>query len=53
MIGRWNRKYRQEGSYFPKRCGGSEKKIDLEKLEKSIKATQDMPLKKAAQEFGV
>ncbi|ETZ04896.1 hypothetical protein [Holospora undulata] len=35
-IGRWHRKYRQEGSYFPKKCGGSEKKIDLEKLEENV-----------------
>ena len=52
-IGRWYRKYRQEGSYFPKRRGGSEKKIDLEKLEGYVKENQDMTLKKAAQEFGV
>ncbi|ETZ04506.1 IS630 transposase-related protein [Holospora undulata] len=31
---------------------GSEKKIDLEKLEAYVKEPQDMPLKKAAQEFG-
>ncbi|WP_084490972.1 helix-turn-helix domain-containing protein [Holospora elegans] len=49
----WYRKYRQEGNYFPKRRGGSKKKIDLEKLKEYVKETQDMTLKKAAQEFGV
>ncbi|GAJ45943.1 transposase [Holospora elegans E1] len=29
MIGRWHRKYRQEGSYFPKRRVMTQKKIDL------------------------
>ncbi|ETZ05201.1 IS630 transposase-related protein [Holospora undulata] len=52
-IGRWYRKYKQEGSYFPKRRGGSEKKIDLGKLEEYVKENQNMTLKKAAQEFGV
>ncbi|ETZ04571.1 IS630 transposase-related protein [Holospora undulata] len=52
-IGMWNRKYRQEGRYFPKKRGGSEKKIDLEKLEECVKENQDMTLKKSAQEFGV
>ncbi|WP_023490351.1 IS630 transposase-related protein [Holospora undulata] len=32
---------------------GSEKKIDLEKLEKYVKETQDTTLKKATQAFGV
>ncbi|WP_084491052.1 IS630 transposase-related protein [Holospora elegans] len=49
----WHRKYRQEGSYFPKRRDDSEKKIDLEELEAYVKKNQDMTLKKAAQEFGV
>ena len=52
-IGRWYKKYRQEGSYLPKKRGGSEKRIDLEKLEEYVKENKDMTLKKAAQEFGV
>ncbi|WP_242837169.1 IS630 transposase-related protein [Holospora elegans] len=36
-IGRWYRKYRQEVSYFLKRRGGSEKKIDLGKLKEYVK----------------
>ena len=52
-IGRWYRKYKQEGSYLPKRRGGSKKRIDLEKLEEYVKENKDMTLKKAAQEFGV
>ena len=52
-IGRWYRKYKQEGNYFPKKRGGSKRKIDLEKLEKYVKENQNMTLKKAAQEFGV
>ncbi|WP_152530995.1 IS630 transposase-related protein [Holospora undulata] len=49
----WNRKCRQEDSCFPKRLGGSEKKINLEKLEEYVKKIQDTTLKKAPQEFGV
>lgn len=52
-IGRWYRKYKQEGNYFPKKRGGSKRKIDLEKLEKYFKENQNMTLKKTAQEFGV
>ncbi|ETZ05007.1 IS630 transposase-related protein [Holospora undulata] len=47
-IGRWHRKCRQESGYFPKRRGGSEKNINLEKLEENVKENQDMTLKKAA-----
>ncbi|GAJ46118.1 hypothetical protein HE1_00441 [Holospora elegans E1] len=36
-IENWHRKYRQEDSYFPKRRGGSGKKIDLEKFEEYLK----------------
>ncbi|WP_084490824.1 IS630 transposase-related protein [Holospora elegans] len=49
----WHRKCRQELSYFSKKRGGSEKNINLEKLEVYVKENQDMTLKKAAQEFGV
>lgn len=52
-IGRWYRKYKQEGNCLPKKRGGSERKVDLEKLEDYVKENKDMTLKKAAQEFGV
>ncbi len=32
-IGRWYRKYKTEGNYYPKKRGGSKKKIDLDALE--------------------
>jgi transposase len=52
-IGRWYRKYKQEGSYLPKKRGGSTRRIDLEGLEEYVKRNKEMTLKKAAQNFGV
>jgi transposase len=52
-IGRWYRKYRQEGDFLPKKRGGSERRIDLSKLEEYVRANKDMTLKKAGKEFGV
>jgi transposase len=52
-IGRWYRKYKQEGTYLPKKRGGSKIRIDLNKLEEYVKSNEDMTLKKSAQKFGV
>jgi transposase len=52
-IGRWYRKYKQEGNCLPKKRGGSKRRIDLENLEKYVKENKDMTLKQAAQKFGV
>jgi transposase len=52
-IGRWYRKYKREGNYLAKKRGGSTIKIDLDKLEKYVKANENMTLKKAAQKFEV
>ncbi len=51
-IGRWYRKYNREGNYFPKKRGGSKRKIDLERLEEYVKGNKEMTLKKAAEKFG-
>ena len=52
-IGRQYRKYKREGNYFPRKRGGSERKIDLESLEDYVKENKDMKRKKAAQKFAV
>lgn len=52
-IGRWYRKYKQEGNYYAKNRGGSKRKIDLEALEEYVKTNENMILKQAARKFGV
>ena len=52
-IGRWYRRYKEEGNYQPKTRGGSKKKIDLNGLEEYVKANENMTLKAAAKEFNV
>ena len=52
-IGRWYRRYKEEGNYQPKIRGGSKKKIDLNGLEEYVKANANMTLKAAAKKFNV
>lgn len=52
-LGRWYRKYRQEGNYIAKKRGGSKRKIDIDELEKYVKGNENMTLKKAAKKFEV
>lgn len=52
-IGRWYRRYKEEGNYQAKNRGGSKKKIDLNGLEEYVKANENMTLKAAAKEFNV
>jgi transposase len=52
-ISRWYRKFKKEGNFLPKKRGGSERKIDLERLEEFVKENENTTLKKAAQEFDV
>jgi len=52
-IGRWYRKYKQEGNYYAKIRGGSKRKIDLEALEEYVKTNENMILKQAARKFEV
>ena len=52
-LGRWYRKYKQEGNYIAKKRGGSKRKIDLDELEKYVKGNENMTLKKTAQKFDV
>ena len=52
-IGRWYRKYKNEGNYLAKARGGSKKKIDLADLEEYVRKHENMTLKEAAKNFGV
>lgn len=52
-IGRWYRKYKKDGHYAAKKRGGSQRRIDLERLEDYVKSNPDMMLKDAAEEFKV
>jgi transposase len=52
-LGRWYRKYKQEGNYIGKKRGGSKRRIDIDELEKYVKDNENMTLKKAAQKFDV
>jgi transposase len=52
-LGRWYRKYKQEGNYIAKKRGGSKRKIDIDELEKYVKGNENMTLKKAAKKFEV
>lgn len=52
-IGRWYRRYKEEGTYQAKTRGGSKKKIDLNGLEEYVKANENMTLKAAAKEFNL
>lgn len=52
-IGRWYRRYKEEGNYQAKLRGGSKKKIDLNRLEEYVKSNENMTLKAAAKEFNV
>ena len=52
-IGRWYRRYKEEGNYQPKIRGGSKKKIDINGLEEYVKANENMTLKEAAKKFNV
>jgi transposase len=52
-IGRWYRRYKQEGQYKPRERLGAIRKIDLNILEEYVKATPDMKLKDASFKFKV
>ena len=52
-IGRWYRRYKEEGNYQAKIRGGSKKKIDLNELEEYVKANKNMTLKETAKKFNV
>ena len=52
-IGRWYRKYKKDGHYEAKKRGGSQRRIDLERLADYVKSNPDMMLKEAAEEFKV
>lgn len=52
-IGRWHRRYKEEGNYEAKIRGGSKKKIDLNGLEEYVKANENMTLKEASKKFNV
>ena len=52
-IGKWYKRYKEEGNYEQKNRGGSARKIDVERLTLYVQMNPDMKLKEAAQEFGV
>lgn len=52
-IGRWYRKYKQEGSYHAKKRGGSKRKIDTEALRSYVESNENMTLKEASKVFKV
>lgn len=52
-IGRWHRKYKQEGNYIAKKRGGSKRKIDLEALKRYVELNSNMTLKEAGVKFNV
>ena len=52
-IGRWYRKYKQEGSYHAKKRGGSKRKIDKEALRSYVESNENMTLKEASKVFKV
>ncbi len=52
-IGRWYRRYKEEGNYQARIRGGSKKKIDLNGLEEYVKENENMTLKAAAKKFNV
>lgn len=52
-IGRWYRRYKNEGHYNPLKRPGAKRKIAIELLEQYVKANPDMTLKKCAEHFKV
>lgn len=52
-IGRWYRKYKQEGSYKPKKRGGSKRKLNIEALRSYVESNENMTLKEASKIFKV
>jgi transposase len=52
-IGKWYKRYKEEGIYEQKNRGGSAKKIDIEKLKSYAESNPDMKLKEASKEFKV
>jgi transposase len=52
-IGKWYKRYQEEGSYEQKNRNGSARKIDAEKLKIYAQMNPDMKLKEAAKEFKV
>lgn len=52
-IGRWYRRYKNEGNYDAKTRGGSKKRIDLNGLEEYVRTNENMRLKQAAKHFNV
>ena len=52
-VGKWYKRYKEEGGYEQRNRGGSVKKIDLEKLKNYVVVNADMKLKEAAKELGV
>lgn len=52
-IGKWYKRYKEEGLYEQKHRGGSTKRIDILKLTRYVESNPDMKLKEAAKEFGV
>ena len=52
-IGRWYRRYKQEGHCKAKSRPGAQRKIDLAELECYVKSNPDITLKEAATRFGL
>lgn len=50
-IGRWYRRYKDEGHYNPLKRPGAKRKIAIELLEQYVKANPDMTLKTCAEHF--
>lgn len=51
-IGRWLKKYDENGSYSAKKRGGSKRKVDLEALKEYVESHENMILRDAAEAFG-
>lgn len=52
-LGRWYRRYKQEGTYQARRRVGGKIKIDLVRLENYVLTTPDTKLKELSKEFNV
>lgn len=52
-LGRWYRRYKQEGTYEVRRRVGAKIKIDLVRLENYVLTTRDTKLKELSKEFNV
>jgi transposase len=52
-VGKWYKRYKEEGICEQKNRGGSAKKINIDKLKSYAESNPDMKLKEAAKEFKV